>query len=112
MKTLLETIETIKKRKDLYYNLNNEIRDLQGDFPTYLTAIDVEIESAIVKYLNEQIKEICGLEEMASYYLYECDGKEGGAIHCLDSEKEFRIKTINDLKRVINYFSKKLKNKQ
>lgn len=104
MKTLLETIETIKKRKDLYFNLNNEIESLQGNFPTLLAAIDVEIESAVVKYLDEQIKEICGLEEMASYYLYECSGKEAGYFYCPDSKKEFKIRTIKDLKRVINYF--------
>lgn len=107
MKTLFTTIETIKKRKEAYYKLNNEIRDLQGDFPTYLTAIDFEIESAIVKNLDEQLKSICGLREMASYYLYECDNKNGGGIHCSKDNKEFRIKTIKDLKRVVRYFAKK-----
>lgn len=103
MKTLLKTLETIKHRKELYSKENSRIAQLQGDFPTYLTAIDTEIESAIVKYLDEQIEEICGLTELASYYLYEVNNKRG-KIYCRKSDREFKVRNVEDLEKVINYF--------
>jgi hypothetical protein len=71
-----------------------------GDFSTHLTAIDDQIESSVVEYLDEQIDRICGLTEMASYYLYECD--KGGMVSHFD--KEFEIKTIDDLKKCVFHF--------
>lgn len=103
MKTLLKTLETIKCRQELYSKENSRITKLQGDFPTLLTAIDTEIESAVVKYLDEQIEQICGLKELASYYLYEVNDK-CGEIYCLKADREFKIKNIKDLEKVINYF--------
>ena len=97
---LFNTIETIKTRKKLYREQNKKIGDLMGDFSTYLTAIDDQIESSIVGYLDKQVEIICGLSEIASYYLYECD--KGGMVSHFD--KEFKIKTIDDLKKCVFHF--------
>tara|TARA_R110000868_G_scaffold85669_1_gene240823 strand:+ start:72 stop:425 length:354 start_codon:yes stop_codon:yes gene_type:complete len=103
--SLFKAIETIKNRKDCYWYHNQQIADLMGDFPTHLTAIDTQIESAVVQYLDEQINKICGLTEMASYYFYECD--KGGIIECKEAKKEFKIYTIEDVKKCVYYFSRK-----
>jgi uncharacterized protein YerC len=103
-KNLFDSIETIKNRKDLYWYHNQQIADLMGNFPTHLTAMDTQIESAVVKYLDEQINKICGLEEMASYYLYKCDN--GGMAECQETKKQFKIKTIEDVKKCVYYFSR------
>ena len=58
-------------------------------------------------YLDEQINKICGLEEMASYYLYECDKCDnGGMAECQETKKQFKIKTIEDVKKCVYYFSR------
>lgn len=103
-KNLFDAIEAIKNRKDLYRYHNQQIADLMGDFSTNLTAMDTQIESAVVKYLDEQINKICGLEEMASYYLYECDN--GGMAECQETKKQFKIFTIEDVKKCVYYFSR------
>jgi len=103
--SLFKAIETIKNRRDLYWYHNAQITDLMGDFTTHLTAMDTKIESAVVEYLDEQINKICGLTEMASYYLYECDN--GGIIECEETKKEFKIYTIEDVKKCVYYFSRK-----
>lgn len=103
-KNLFDAIETIKNRKDLYWYHNQQIADLMGDLPTHLTAMDTQIESAVVKYLDEQINKICGLEKMASFYLYECDN--GGMAECQETKKVFKIKTIEDVKKCVYYFSR------
>ena len=102
-KSLFEVLEIIGRRKELYRKQNRQISDLMGDFPTNLQAMDDKIESAIVKYLDEQIESICKLSEMASYYLYECD--KGGMVSCKKANKDFEIKTIDDLKKRIFFFS-------
>jgi len=103
--SLFKVIETIKHRKDCYWYHNQQITDLMGDFPTHLTAMDNQIESAVVENLDEQINKICGLVEMASYYLNECD--KGGIIECKEAKKEFKIYTIEDVKKCVYYFSRK-----
>ena len=107
-KNLFDAIETIKKKRFVLMH-NQQIADLvkiiyAGDFLTHLTATDDQIESAVVKYLDEQINKICGLEEMASYYLYECDN--GGMAECEETKKQFKINTIEDVKKCVYYFSR------
>lgn len=97
---LFNAIETIKIRKKLYRDQNKKIGNLMGDFQNHLTAIDDKIETAVVKYLDEQINKICGWAELASYYLCECD--KGGMVSHFD--KEFKIKTIEDLKKCVFHF--------
>tara|TARA_R110000868_G_scaffold85668_1_gene240815 strand:- start:163 stop:570 length:408 start_codon:yes stop_codon:yes gene_type:complete len=100
---LFNTIEIIKVRRNLYREQNRKIGDLMGDFSTHLTAMDTQIESAVFENLDEQINKICGLTEMASYYFYECD--KGGMIECEEAKKEFKIYTIEDVKKCVYYFS-------
>ena len=86
-------LETIAIRKKKYSDINKRLRNLQGDFPTQIQAVDIGIESDTVALLDV----ILG-DEIASYYLYESQDEEGGFI-----EKNYVMYHIKNLDDVRNY---------
>ena len=93
-KEAIKTIKTIIDREKQYRKINNQITELQGDFPALLTCIDSDCSSKIVDLLDK----ILGDEGLASYFIYECDGT-GGSI-TVDG-KEYKLKTIKDLEKYV-----------
>lgn len=102
MKQYLKTLETLKCRKEAYFALNLKVVELQENFPTHLNCCDDQLEPEIVKLLDEIIEKECGLTELASYYLYECNPRGLVSEKC---GKEFVIETIEDLEKAINHFA-------
>ena len=95
-----DTLSIIERQDKKYHNLNRTIRNLQGDFSTHLHTMDDNIQSAVIDLLDNILD-----GELASYWLYECvDHKDGGLI--VDNGKEFRIKSIGDVKRYARYLAK------
>lgn len=89
----LHLLEIYEKRGLLYDDLNQKIRDVQGDFYTDLQCIDEEVGSAMMGLIDS----ILG-EELGSYYLYECS-KNGKIIV---SGKEYPIRNIDDIRNYLN----------
>lgn len=99
MKQYLKTLETLKRKSKEYFEINNKLRELQGDFYTHAACCDCNLETSIVKLLDEIIAEECGEKELASYYLYECN--PAGAFY--PDDKTFVIEKIEDLEKIIKY---------
>lgn len=94
----IELIRLIEEREKEYYEVNNQLRKLQGDFYTYIQINDERVGAEMVKLLDKILKPAgC---ELASYYLYECTGmKDGGAIY--EGIVEYKIRDIEDLKKYV-----------
>lgn len=100
-----DLIKNIKESTERYRQLNREIQRVQNtDFPTQAQMCDDLLLGGIVNLLDEILREECGLVEMASYFLYECNPK--GNIS--ENGQEWTIETTDDLKDVVEYFSKKI----
>jgi len=95
-----EVLKTIVDRQEKHDALNREIRNLQGDFPTYITAIDEKIEVAIVKLLDDILIN-------AGYWLYECGGK-GRITH--DDGTEYKIESAEDVRDYALRFADRFNN--
>lgn len=101
LKTLaLDILEIIDKKKDAYDKINSEIKKIQPDFSTHLFVVDYELEGKFINLLDE----ILG-SEIASYYLYECKNMKNGGI-ITDKGKEFKIKSIADVKKYLDFLKK------
>lgn len=97
-KEAVNLIETIVERRQKYEKINDQIRELQGDFPTHLNFIDTDCEAKTVELLDK----VLGDEELASYFIYECQNrKEGGYIQINEDGKKYPLKTIKDLEKYI-----------
>ena len=92
----------IAKSKARYDSVNATLRGIQGDFPTHIEAIDIEVEDAVIKMLDKMLG-----AELASYWLYECDGGKGRAGLIEDDGREWRIKSIGDVKRYARFRARK-----
>jgi len=88
---LLELVHTTEKK---YTELNDKIRELQGDFPTHIKAFDDECLIRTV----ELIDEIIG-DSLASYFMWECS--QNGSI--TDQNLEFPIKSVDDIKKYMEW---------
>lgn len=95
-----DTLSLIAQRKEKYDVLNKMLCELQGDFHDRIEAVDIKIEDAVIKLLDN----ILGAE-LASYWLYECSSMPNGG-KITDNGKTFRIKSIGDLKRYARFLSK------
>ena len=94
-KQALAVIDVIEARRAEYQMVNDSLRKLQGDFPTQLPVIDSNCFHSIVDLLDK----ILG-DELASYFLFECVGADGGCI-TVDGV-EYRIKNIKDIETYLN----------
>ena len=94
-KQALALIAFIDKRRDQYQKVNDVIRKLQRDFPTHLHAIDPECFQFIVDLLDK----ILG-DGLASYFLFECVGEDGGCI-TVDGV-EYKIRNVKDIEIYLN----------
>lgn len=90
----ISLLNTLDKRKKKYDKINKSIRELQGDFPTYIQSIDTDIEVEIVKLLDEI------LDNTASYYLYECQTMNGGG-EIKENGKRYPIRNIDDVRKYV-----------
>ena len=91
----------IAKRKRDYERALKPLQALQGDFNIDMDAMDAVLEDAIIKMLDKMLG-----AELASYWLYECDGGEGRAGRIEDNGKEWRIKSIGDVRRYAKHCAK------
>jgi len=89
-------LDTIDKRKKKYDDINKRLRNIQGDSSTNIQAIDIGIEADTVSLLDI----ILG-DEVASYYLNECnwDGVRKGRIE--EYGISYPIKDIEDVKKFV-----------
>ena len=93
-KEALALLKLIIKKEKLYSDLNEKIKELQGDFPTHIQSIDSEYFTEFVKLLDL----ILG-DELASYLLWECSGN--GSI--TDNGKEFKIRNVADIQKYMEF---------
>lgn len=100
IKHACDTLSLIAQRKEKYDAVNAQMRGLQGEFYTHCEAMDNDIETGVIKLLDN----ILGAE-LASYWLYECSAMPNGG-KITDNGKTFRIKSIGDVKRYARYLSK------
>jgi hypothetical protein len=93
----MNTLRTIRDREDAYREVNNQIRDIQGDFPSYVQCVDSAVLSSLFTMLD---RVLCG---NASYFLWEVDEGCGNITH--DDGTEHPIKAIEDVEVYARKFS-------
>lgn len=92
----LETLEIFDDRRALYDSVNKAIKQLNPDFPSILTMVDVKIETSLLEVLDA----ILG-DGIASYYVNEVPFMKNEAyIIELDGVK-WPIGSIDDVRRYV-----------
>lgn len=96
----LNLVEVIQTKTKAYYEVNRNLRQLQGDFAAHIQLMDVQVETHLVDFLDT----ILG-DELASYYLFEVQSmKNGGSIFPKAKSHptlEYKIKTVKDLEKYL-----------
>jgi hypothetical protein len=99
-------LDCVAKQRERYDGINTQIKEMMGDFPTYLQHIDEQTESAMMRLVND----IIGHSDLASYYLYECVGKlgHGGGITCCAASevKPWKLRNTDDLTKYLLHAKK------
>lgn len=91
----LKVLNMLRVKQKQYKAINLDISILQPTFPTYLQLIESELESAVVRVLDD----ILG-DKIASYWLYDIASVDGGFIKI--DNKEYTIKTFKDVIEFVN----------
>lgn len=99
-KLAISILDLIQGKAKDYFQLNSEIRKLQGDFAAHVQLMDPNIETQLVGLLDSLLG-----DELASYYLFEASTmKDGGAIFPRAKaypELKYRIKTKADMEKYL-----------
>ncbi len=99
----------VKKERD-YEKVNTKIKEISSrDFPQRIQFCDDEILSAIFDLFDKILDEKCGLYQLASYYAFESVGMKGGGSIGFADGKEFKLRTIDDLKEIYKYAKQRKK---
>ena len=96
----LDLLDLLINRRNSYDKINKMISEVDddGDFPTFLNVMPSDILTSIMGLLDQIL--LPG-DELASYFFWECQSmKDGGSI-TVKSGREFKIKTIADLKKYL-----------
>ena len=105
-KSAIELIDLLATRREKYDAINAGLAALGGEFAPRVQLIDSEIEAGLVRFVDEAL----GLNDLASYYLYECVGKygHGGGITCCGASKRkpFKLRNAVDLARYVAHAKK------
>ena len=93
----------LKAQKDLYFELNKQIADIQNDkdFHTRLLPIDSYLEDVMVKALDNALFSMTGFPELASYHLYENINNSGWLITDSHTGKEYKWNSGEEFEEVI-----------
>lgn len=90
-------LKTMEEREHEYEELNKQISNLQGDFPSHIQMIDGAIHNKLYKLLEAVFN--C---DVAEYYMLEARNmKDGGAIYTPDG-KTWLIRNLGDVKAYVN----------
>lgn len=97
----LNAINLFELRRSENEEINKHIKKAYPDFPPLVQHIDSLTESSFVKLLDAVLA-FAG-EELASYYLYECDNYDGINSRCvIESDgKEWPLTNIMELSAYI-----------
>lgn len=100
VKQALNILSVMESRKQEYSKINDLLRSVQEDFPSYQTAVDAKIEIAVVTLLDQ----ILG-DELASYYLYECLNMPKGGSISPNMKKypklSYKLKSVKDVEKYL-----------
>lgn len=91
----LNLLRIMHQRRMQYDSVNAGIKRLQPDFPSLVTMIDIDIEREAVRLLDVVLG-----DEIASYFLYVINMKDGGSITELDGV-EWPIKSVEDVEAYV-----------
>lgn len=92
----LTALSTMADRRARYDEANKAYKWLNPDFPQTVTAIDPEIETALVKVLDEALG-----DEIASYFLFEVQHMKGGGNIVETNGTEWPIASIEDVRAYV-----------
>lgn len=100
-KAAVNLLNCMATRREKYDAVNETLRSVSVESPPQVQFIDDAVEAHAVALASE----ILGLDDIASYYLYECVGKygHGGGITCCSASKKrpWKLRNAKELERYV-----------
>jgi len=93
----IDLLELIEKKENEYFQLNRELIEVQGDFPSHIAVMDQHVHPAVLNLIDAILA-----NQTASWYLYEMP-KSGGVVTDEDGTKFF----IEDISSLRAYYNRK-----